>query len=181
MVAYRSLLPDKSPGTIKKQLSHVAPVLEQVWKQKGKRIKEFSYVQSQIHIIYGEIAVTVEHVGNHEIDESNLLPKKLEEFHVQLRQLPKEKSERLKKVLELVSTIHDLCAVRGIDLFSTVTEVHPSLNYSSGLQSEGINNDTLSRLATTVSALQEDKQQRLKERQWKSWLSMFFCESHKLA
>ena len=83
--------PDKSPGTIKKQLSHVAPVLEQVWKQKGKRIKEFSYVQSQIHIIYGEIAVTVEHVGNPEIDESNLLPKKLEEFHVQLRQLPKEK------------------------------------------------------------------------------------------
>ena len=83
--------PDKSPGTIKKQLSHVAPVLEQVWKQKGKRIKEFSYVQSQIHIIYGEIAVTVEHVGNPEIDESVLLPKKLEEFHVQLRQLPKEK------------------------------------------------------------------------------------------
>ncbi|XP_063934945.1 65-kDa microtubule-associated protein 1-like [Daucus carota subsp. sativus] len=152
--------PDKSPGTIKKQLSPVAPVLEQVWKQKGKRIKELSYVQSQIQIIYGEIAVTVEHVGNPEIDESVLLPKKLEEFHVQLRQLPKEKSERLKKVLELVSTIHDLCAVRGIDFFSTVTEVHPSLNYSSGLQSKGINNDTLSRLATTVSALQEDKQQR---------------------
>lgn len=60
-----------------------------------------------------------------------------------------------------MSTVHDLCAVLGIDFFSTVTEVHPSLNDSSGMQSKSISNDTLSRLAETVLALQEDKRQRL--------------------
>ena len=65
------------------------------------------------------------------------------------------------KVLEFVSTVHDLCAVLGMDFFSTVTEVHPSLNDSTSVQSKSISNDTLSRLAKTVLALKEDKKQRL--------------------
>lgn len=70
-------------------------------------------------------------------------------------------SERLHKVLEFVSTVHDLCAVLGMDFFSTVTEVHPSLNDSTGVQSKSISNDTLARLAKTVLTLKEDKKQRL--------------------
>lgn len=70
-------------------------------------------------------------------------------------------SERLHEVLELVSTVHDLCAVLGMDFFSTVTEVHPSLNDSTGVQSKSISNDTLSSLAKTVLVLKEDKKQRL--------------------
>lgn len=70
-------------------------------------------------------------------------------------------SERLQKVLEFVSTVHDLCAVLGMDFFTTVTEVHPSLNDSTSVQSKSISNDTLSRLAKTVLALKEDKKQRL--------------------
>lgn len=70
-------------------------------------------------------------------------------------------SDRLHKVLEFVSTVHDLCAVLGMDFFSTVTEVHPSLNDSTGVQSKSISNDTLSRLAKTVLALKEDKKRRL--------------------
>ena len=70
-------------------------------------------------------------------------------------------SERLHKVLEFVSTVHDLCAVLGLDFLSTVTEVHPSLNDSTGVHTKSISNDTLSRLAKTVLALKEDKKQRL--------------------
>lgn len=70
-------------------------------------------------------------------------------------------SDRLQKVLEFVSTVHDLCAVLGMDFFSTVTEVHPSLNDSTGVQSKSISNDTLARLAKTVLTLKEDKKQRL--------------------
>ena len=70
-------------------------------------------------------------------------------------------SERLHKVLEFVSNVHDLCAVLGMDFFSTVNEVHPSLNDSTGVQSKSISNDTLSRLAKTVLALKADKKQRL--------------------
>ncbi|KAK8527173.1 hypothetical protein V6N12_054397 [Hibiscus sabdariffa] len=78
-----------------------------------------------------------------------------------LQELQKEKSDRLHKVLEFVSTVHDLCAVLGMDFFSTVTEVHSSLDDTTGVQSKSISNDTLSRLAKTVSALNEDKKQRL--------------------
>lgn len=70
-------------------------------------------------------------------------------------------SDRLHKVLDLVSTVHDLCAVLGMDFFSTVTEVHPSLDDSTGIQSKSISNDTLSNLANTVLVLKEDKKQRL--------------------
>ncbi|KAL2476073.1 65-kDa microtubule-associated protein 1 [Abeliophyllum distichum] len=86
-------------------------------------------------------------------------------FRSQLQDLQKEKSERLHKVLEFVSTVHDLCAVLGMDFFTTVTEVHPSLNDSTGVQSKSISNDTLSRLAKTVLALKEDKKQRLQKLQ----------------
>lgn len=70
-------------------------------------------------------------------------------------------SERLHKVLEFVSNVHDLCSVLGMDFYSTVTEAHPSLNDSIGVQSKSISNETLSKLAEIVIALKEDKKQRL--------------------
>ncbi|XP_057486194.1 65-kDa microtubule-associated protein 1-like [Actinidia eriantha] len=154
-------IPEKSSGTIKEQLVAIAPALERLWKQKEERIKEFFDVQSQIQKICGEITGTSEQVGSPVVDESDLSLKKLDEFQSQLQELLKEKSERLHKVLEFVSTVHDLCAVLGMDFFSTVTEVHPTLNDSTGVQSKSISNDTLSRLAKTVLMLKEDKKQRL--------------------
>jgi len=70
-------------------------------------------------------------------------------------------SERLHKVLDYVSTVHNLCVVLGMDFFSTVIEVHPSLNESIGVNSKSISNGTLTKLAKTVSTLKEDKKQRL--------------------
>ncbi|KAK8622951.1 hypothetical protein V6N13_117848 [Hibiscus sabdariffa] len=155
-------IPEKASGTIKEQLAAIAPALEQLWKQKEERVKEFSDVQSQIQKICGEIAGNAsEQTGAPAVDESDLSLKKLGEYQVKLQELQKEKSDRLHKVLEFVSTVHDLCAVLGMDFFSTVTEVHPSLDDTTGVQSKSISNDTLSRLAKTVSALNEDKKQRL--------------------
>ncbi|KAK8705996.1 hypothetical protein V6N13_049578 [Hibiscus sabdariffa] len=154
-------IPDKASGTIKEQLAAIAPALEQLWKQKEERVKEFSDVQSQIQKICGEIAGNASELGAPAVDESDLSLKKLDEYQVKLQELQKEKSDRLHKVLEFVSTVHDLCAVLGMDFFSTVTEVHPSLDDTTGVQSKSISNDTLSRLAKTVSALNEDKKQRL--------------------
>ncbi|KAI4306154.1 hypothetical protein L6164_029455 [Bauhinia variegata] len=157
-------IPEKTYGTIKEQLADIAPILEQLWKQKEERIKEFSDVQSQIQKICGEIAGGLnisDQNGTPAVDESDLSLKKLDEYQSHLQELQKEKSERLQKVLEFVSTVHDVCAVLGMDFFSTVTEVHPSLDDSSGVQSKSISNDTLSRLAKTVLTLKEDKKQRL--------------------
>lgn len=154
-------VPDKTSGTIKEQLAAIAPVLEKLWKQKDERIEEFSDVQSQIQKITSEISGTSEPIGKPVVDESDLSLKKLDEFQAQLQELQKEKSERLHKVLEFVSTVHDLCAVLGMDFFTTVTEVHPSLNDSESVQSKSISNETLARLAKTVLALKEDKKLRL--------------------
>ncbi|KAK4341876.1 hypothetical protein RND71_037692 [Anisodus tanguticus] len=154
-------IPEKTSGTIKEQLAAIAPTLEKLWKQKEDRIKEFFDVQSQIQKISSEIAGTSEQVESLTVDESDLSVKKLDEFNTQLQELQKEKSDRLHKVLDLVSTVHDLCAVLGMDFYSTVTEVHPSLDDSTGVQSKSISNDTLSSLANTVLVLKEDKKQRL--------------------
>ncbi|KAL8505492.1 hypothetical protein ACS0TY_016661 [Phlomoides rotata] len=158
-------IPEKTTGTIKEQLEAIAPALEKLWKQKDDRIREFSDVQSQIQWICAEIAGSSEQVGSPAVDESDLSIKKLDEFRAQLQDLQKEKSERLHKVLEFVSTVHDLCAVLGMDFITTVTEVHPSLNDSRGMESKSISNDTLSKLAKTVLALKEDKKTRLQKLQ----------------
>ncbi|KAJ9153840.1 hypothetical protein P3X46_027239 [Hevea brasiliensis] len=154
-------MPEKTSGTIKEQLAAIAPALEQLWKQKEERVKEFSDVQSQIQKICGEIAGNLNVNETPAVDETDLSLKNLDEYHAQLQELQKEKSDRLQKVLELVNNVHDLCAVLGMDFFSTVTEVHPSLNDSTGVQSKSISNDTLARLAKTVLVLKEDKKQRL--------------------
>lgn len=158
-------IPEKTSGTIKEQLGAIAPALEKLWKQKDERIKEFSDVQSQIQKICAEIAGTSDQLESPVVDESDLSLKKLDEFQSQLQDLQKEKSDRLHRVLEFVSTVHDLCAVLGMDFFTIVTEVHPSLNDSTGVQSKSISNDTLSKLAKTVLVLKEDKKQRLQKLQ----------------
>lgn len=154
-------IPDNTSGTIKEQLAAIAPALEQLWQQKEERIKDFSDVQSQIQKICGEITGSLNLNDVPAVDESDLTLKKFEEYQSELQELQKEKSDRLQKVFEFVSTVHDLCAVLGMDFFSTVTEVHPSLNDSTGVQSKSISNETLARLANTVLTLKEDKKQRL--------------------
>ncbi|THG14253.1 hypothetical protein TEA_018132 [Camellia sinensis var. sinensis] len=81
-------IPEKSTGTINEQLTAIAPVLEQLWKQKEERIKEFFDVQSQIQKICGEIAGTYEQVGSHVVDEADLSLKKLDEFQSRLQGIP---------------------------------------------------------------------------------------------
>ncbi|KAF3544826.1 hypothetical protein DY000_02001316 [Brassica cretica] len=99
------------------------------------------------------------------VDESDLSLKKLDDFHSQLQELQKEKSDRLQKVLEFVSSVHDLCAVLGLDFLNTVKEVHPSLAEETSVQAKSISNETLSRLAKTVLTLKDDKKQRLQKLQ----------------
>ncbi|CAL9757282.1 unnamed protein product [Musa acuminata subsp. burmannicoides] len=161
-------IPDKSSGTIKEQLAAIAPLLEQLCKQKEDRIREFADVQLQIEKICGEIAGTSiigEQMRTPTVDEEDLSLKKLDEYQQQLQELQKEKSDRLHKILDFVSTVHDLCAVLGLDFFSTITEVHPSLNDSVSVQSKSISNDTLSKLSGMVMVLKEDKKMRLKKLQ----------------
>ncbi|XP_009394695.2 65-kDa microtubule-associated protein 1 [Musa acuminata AAA Group] len=159
---------DRSSGTIKEQLVAIAPVVEQLCKQKEERIKEFDNTLLQIQKIRGEISGTLklgEQIETPVVDEEDLSLKKLDEYKLQLQELQREKSDRLQKVLDFVSTVHDLCAVMGLDFFSTITEVHPSLNDSVGVQSKSISDGTLSKLSGMVIGLKEDKKMRLQKLQ----------------
>lgn len=69
-------------------------------------------------------------------------------------------SNRLDRILESVSSVHDLCSVLSMDFVGTVTEVHPSLDDSVGVQSKSISDDTLSKLSKMVIGLQEEKLKR---------------------
>ncbi|CAN6170140.1 unnamed protein product [Urochloa humidicola] len=160
--------PEKTTGTIKQQLAAIAPTLEQLTKQKNERKREFVNVQSQIDQICGEIAGTTEvgeQVATPQVNEDDLTLERLEDFRSQLQELEKEKSNRLEKVLEYVSMVHNLCSVLGMDFHSTVTEVHPSLDDSIGDDSKSISNDTLSKLDKMVATLNEDKKLRLSKLQ----------------
>ncbi|KAM0919053.1 hypothetical protein ACQ4PT_008458 [Festuca glaucescens] len=160
------IIPDKTTGTIKEQLAATSPFLEQLCRKKEKRVKEFADVQLQIQTIHGEIAGSLQ-VGDHletpHVDEDDLSMKKLNEFLFELQALQKEKSNRLRKILDLVSSVHDLCSVLGMDFLSTVTEVHPSLNDSVGADSKSISDETLSRLSKMVTELKEEKVKRLEK------------------
>ncbi|CAM0910033.1 unnamed protein product [Alopecurus aequalis] len=160
------IVPDKTTGTIKEQLAATSPFLEQLCWKKEKRVKEFADVQLQIQTISGEIAGSLQ-VGDHletpHADEDDLSMKKLNEFLFELQALQKEKSNRLHKILDLVSSVHDLCSVLGMDFLSTVTEVHPSLNDSVGVDSKSISDETLSRLSKMVIELKEEKVKRLEK------------------
>lgn len=85
------LQPEKTSGTIKEQLAAIAPALEQLWKQKEERVKEFSDVQSQIQKICGEIAGNLNLSETPAVDESDLSLKKLDECQSELQDLQKEK------------------------------------------------------------------------------------------
>ncbi|KAF5178458.1 65-kDa microtubule-associated protein [Thalictrum thalictroides] len=161
-------VPNRATGTIKEQLEAITPMVKQLWKQKEERTKEFADVQLQIQKLCGEISGNLklsEELGKPMVDETDLSLKRLEGFHSHLQELQREKTERLHKVLDLVSTVHDLCIVLGVDFLSYITEVHPSLNDSVGLQSKSISDDTLSKLSKAVLKLKEDKKQRLEKLQ----------------
>lgn len=68
-------------------------------------------------------------------------------------------SDRLKQVLEHLSTLNSLCLVLGMDFQQTVNEVHPSLGDSDGTKS--ISDSTIDSLAVAIKRLLELKIQRM--------------------
>ena len=68
-------------------------------------------------------------------------------------------SDRLKQVLDHLSTLNSLCLVLGMDFQQTVNEVHPSLGDSDGRKN--ISNATIEQLAAAIKTLRGVKMQRM--------------------
>ncbi|XP_076953992.1 65-kDa microtubule-associated protein 3-like [Bidens hawaiensis] len=147
---------DQTPRSLKAELRAILPELEEMKKRKSDRRNQFLEVLEQINKIQKEIYSTSSNIV---LDETDLSLRKLEELHTKLQSLQKEKSDRLKQVLENLSSLNSLCLVLGMDFKQTVQEVHPSLSETESTKS--ISNDTISRLATAIEGLMEVKIQRM--------------------
>ncbi|GFY81967.1 microtubule associated protein (MAP65/ASE1) family protein [Actinidia rufa] len=156
---------DQNLGSLKEELRVILPQLEEMQKRKCDRRNQFVEVLEQIQKISNEIHMSSEYTPSRTVvDEADLSLRKLEELHRELQALQKEKSDRLKHVLDLLNTLNSLCLVLGIDFKETVTEVHPSLgNDYEGMKN--MSNETIERLATAIQRLREIKIKRMQRLQ----------------
>ncbi|VAH22394.1 unnamed protein product [Triticum turgidum subsp. durum] len=97
------------------------------------------------------------------VDQSDLSCRRLEELRMELQSLEKEKSERLKQVMDYLNTLHSLCKVLAVDFKQTISDVHPSLD-EDGVPMN-ISNTTIERLALAIQRLRETKIERMQKLQ----------------
>jgi protein regulator of cytokinesis 1 len=157
---------DKGIVSLKEQLAAVVPVLENLKCEKEERIKQFSDIRSQIEKIRFELSEYNDQGDNESSlaeDQHDLSTRKLNSYQAQLRALQKDKSERLRKVLEYINEVHSLCIVLGINFGTTVNEIHPSLHQNGVEQSRNISDSTLDGLASTISKLKAERKSRIQK------------------
>ncbi|CAO2183230.1 unnamed protein product [Urochloa humidicola] len=144
---------------LREELDAIVPYLEEMRKKKVERWNQFVDVIDQIKKVSSEIRPADFVPFKVPVDQSDLSLRKLEELTKELQSLQKEKSDRLKQVMEHLNTLHSLCDVLGIDFKQTLYEVHPSLGEADG--SKNLSNSTIERLASAVNGLREMKVQRM--------------------
>lgn len=154
----------QSSRSLKMELQTIIPQLQEMQRRKKERSLQFTDVLEQIHNITRDLCSSLdENAFVAVFDETDLSLKRLEELKIQLLALQKEKSDRLKQVLEHLSTINSLCLVLGMDFKHTVNEIHPTLDDSSG--AKNISSDTIKRLSSLIHRLKELKRQRMQKLQ----------------
>ncbi|CAI9096887.1 OLC1v1033133C1 [Oldenlandia corymbosa var. corymbosa] len=153
-------------SSLKEQLAYITPLVEDLKLKKEERSKQFAEIKVQIDKITLEISGCghiINSMNSMNLEEQDLSLRKLSEYQTNLRALQKEKSERLKKVLEFVNEVHSLCGVLGLDFGKTVSEVHPSLHGSILEQSTNISDATLEGLEQTILRLKTERKVRLQK------------------
>lgn len=154
---------NQNATSLNEELKTATPQLEEMRKRKSDRLSQFLQVMDQIRKISAEIHPNAQVQSKITIDESDLSIRKLEEFQRQLETLKKEKADRLKLVLEHLSTLKTFCIVLGLDFMQTVTEVHPSLGDAE--RPKVASNEVIERLASVILSLRNVKLQRMQKLQ----------------
>ncbi|CAI9755248.1 unnamed protein product [Fraxinus pennsylvanica] len=155
-----SIQSDKKGQSLKEQLASVTHIVEDFKLKKDERMKQFADIKSQIEKITGEISGyghIASAVNSLTLEEKDLSHRKLTEYYSNLRALQKEKSERLKKVLEFVDELHSLCNVLALDFGKTLSDVHPSLQGTSLDQASNICDATLEGLDQAILKLKTER------------------------
>ncbi|XP_042457233.1 65-kDa microtubule-associated protein 6-like [Zingiber officinale] len=155
--------------SLKEKLGLLTPLLEDLTAKKEDRIKQFSDLLSQIEKLNAEIvgfSRCCDAAGDtFKIEEHNLSTRKLAEYQAKLRNLQKEKSDRLHKVMEQVNEVHSLCGVLGMDFRTIVEQVHPSLYEICVERSTNISDTTIKGLSEAILKLKAEKKMRTQKLQ----------------
>ncbi|GFZ03429.1 microtubule-associated protein 65-9 [Actinidia rufa] len=126
-----------------------------------RRRNQFVEVLAQIEKISNELYNDFDDTPSSlVVDESDLSIRKLGQLHSELRDLQRDKDDRLNHVLDLLKTVHSLCEVLSLDFEKTVTKVHSSL----GIDFEGtksLTNKTVMGLTSTIQRLRDIKLKRV--------------------
>ncbi|XP_008675706.1 65-kDa microtubule-associated protein 3-like [Zea mays] len=146
---------------LREELNVIVPYLEEMRKKKVERWDQFVDVIEQIKKVASKIRPADFVPFRIPVDQSDLSLRKLEELTKELQSLQKEKSDRLKQVMEHLNTLHSLCEVLGVDFKQTVNEVHPSLGEADG--SKNLSKCTIESLASAASRLRELKVKRMQK------------------
>ncbi|KAL4582941.1 hypothetical protein LXL04_007503 [Taraxacum kok-saghyz] len=115
-------------GSLTKELAAIFPQVEMMQKKKNERKVQFIEVLEQIQNLSKELSTSTEDKSCFPIlDESDLSLRRLEELKIELHTLEKEKSDRLKKVMEYLASLDSLCGVLGMNVKNTIIGIHPNL------------------------------------------------------
>ncbi|KAL8142206.1 hypothetical protein V2J09_015238 [Rumex salicifolius] len=155
-----NIQPDQKAANLKEELNAVICCLEDMRKKKKEREKQFTDILEHINSISTELYSSPgEAFRLQRADPDDLSLKSLDALHVQLDALQKEKSDRLKKIMDYLNSLSSLCLVLGIDFKDNIREIHPTLDDYKGTRI--IDNGTIQKLSATVENLKEVKIQRL--------------------
>ncbi|KAH9622004.1 hypothetical protein KSS87_020062 [Heliosperma pusillum] len=157
--------PEQNGRSLMEELNTILPELEEMRKRKLERRNQFVDVISQIQKVSMEIFGSMGHDNSQAavVNENDLTLRRFEELQKQLESLQREKSDRLKQVMENLSVLSSLCSVLGLDFKETVRNLHPSL--ADGGETLSISNETLKLMESAISTLQELKVQRMQRLQ----------------
>ncbi|ONL99964.1 65-kDa microtubule-associated protein 3 [Zea mays] len=108
---------------LREEMNAIVPYLEEMRKKKVERWDQFVDVIEQIKKVASEIRPADFVPFRIPMDQSDLSLRKLEELTKELQSLQKEKSDRLKQVMEHLNTLHSLCEVLGVDFKQIVNEL----------------------------------------------------------
>ncbi|XAR54129.1 hypothetical protein NMG60_11029139 [Bertholletia excelsa] len=151
-------------GNLKEKLDAIMPQVEEMRRRKYERRAQFVEVLEQIKDLSIEICTSMEdYTCMPVLDERDLSLRRLEELQTRLLALQKEKSDRIKKMLNDLNTLKTLCTVLGVDFKQTINEIHPSLDDSTA--TKDASTKTMEMLHIAIQRLQEIKIQRLQQLQ----------------
>ncbi|CAO2838998.1 unnamed protein product [Amaranthus hypochondriacus] len=150
---------EQKAGSLKEEFDAILFQLEVMRKTKEERRNQFLEVIGQIQKVSTEICGSSGYDSSKAVvDDNDLTLRRLEELQKQLLSLQKEKSDRLKKVLDDLSVLRSLCSVLGLDFKETISKVHPSLVDSE--ENYSISTHTLQELECSIKELRELKLHR---------------------